>query len=528
MRDLARYGLLLAAFAALTAGSCKQKDSLIVVQLTAAAPDAASLREIDVSAGGVTRTYALSSGLSAVTVSLGLYVSSGVTGQVPVRATATGAAACFLGTGTATIPSAGVTVTTPIALGVVPCTPADGGAGGAGGVGGTGGAGGGGGAGGSAGVGGTGGAASGGAGGAVPDAGAVGGTGGGALDAGAGGTGGAATDAGTDGAPRVLPPPTLNRCTEINQFPNNDACATNWGISVVAFSPDGKYLATGDQSGQMNIWTMNGGTATAEGHMLSLSAHGNMQPAFSPDGLLLAGGTTNGGLALWTVGGTWLKHGDFPTSTNTAIFGVAFTPDSTQVVTIDHGLNVLQVYSASTLMAVGAPRTFPARPTALAVAQTATGSTVTAAVGLSNGQVAVIDLNAPAQAAQLVTAADTSVSIDSVALSPDAKTLAVGTDATTVSLWTLGTPIAAKTPAPNLGATAEGGVAGLAFSPDGLNLLVGFGFYTPTVGVWEVSTAQNHGSKTPKYAPLGVSFSPRGDVAVAGEAFCGWILICAD
>ena len=86
----------------------------------------------------------------------------------------------------------------------------------------------------------------------------------------------------------------------------------------------------------------------------------------------------------------------------------------------------------------------------------------------------------------------------------------------------------AKTPAPNLGANAEGGVSGLAFSPDGASLLVGFGFYSPTVGIWDVATGQNHGTKVPKESPLGVALSPGGAVAVAGEAFYGWILVCAD
>jgi hypothetical protein len=58
--------------------------------------------------------------------------------------------------------------------------------------------------------------------------------------------------------------------------------------------------------------------------------------------------------------------------------------------------------------------------------------------------------------------------------------------------------------------------------------LVSFGYFSPTVGIWSVSTGQNHGTKAPLYAPLGASFSPSGAVIVAGEAFYGWILICSD
>src|SRR5262249_24563826 len=154
--------------------------------------------------------------------------------------------------------------------------------------------------------------------------------------------------------------------------------------------PDGKYLATGDQSGQMVIWTMNGSTRTMEGHSFTLSAHGNLQPAFSPNGTLLAGATTNGGLAIWNVGGTRQKRGDIPSDVNSDFRGVAFTPDSSELAVIDFGLGTLQIYNASTLMAVGTARMLSAKPTAMAVAQTATGAAVTAVVGLADGHLAVL------------------------------------------------------------------------------------------------------------------------------------------
>ena len=56
----------------------------------------------------------------------------------------------------------------------------------------------------------------------------------------------------------------------------------------------------------------------------------------------------------------------------------------------------------------------------------------------------------------------------------------------------------------------------------------GFGYFSPAVGIWDIATGQNRATKVPKYPPLGVSFSPGGAVAVAGEAFYGWILVCAD
>src|SRR5262249_45903763 len=112
-------------------------------------------------------------------------------------------------------------------------------------------------------------------------------------------------DTGVD-ATVAVDPPSFNNCTEINQFANT---TTNWGISQVAFSPDGRYLATGDQSGQTKSWTMTRGTPLSEGQILTSGNGGNMQPAFSPDGRLLAAGSTHGDLALWNVS-DWTKRGD--------------------------------------------------------------------------------------------------------------------------------------------------------------------------------------------------------------------------
>jgi WD40 repeat protein len=254
-----------------------------------------------------------------------------------------------------------------------------------------------------------------------------------------------------------------------------------------------------------------------------------MQPVFSPDGQLLASGTTHGGLALWSVGGMWMKRGDLvgiPAFGD--VRGVAFTPDGAQVVAVDFDSMTLQTFSTSSMARIGSI-TFTAKPNALAVAEIASGSTVWAAVGLNDGHVAVLDLGAPTRAPVLVQAAAAPVAINAVALSRDGSLLAAGDISTRVFLWDVAASgVTARTPVPNLGPNPEGDVQGLAFAPDGRNLLVSFGFYTPVVGVWEVSSGQNHGLHTPRYSPLGVAFSPRGDVVVAGESSYGWILVCAD
>ncbi|MEW2352871.1 serine/threonine-protein kinase [Spirillospora sp. NPDC029432] len=71
---------------------------------------------------------------------------------------------------------------------------------------------------------------------------------------------------------------------------------TGDGVLAVAFSPDGRYLATGDQNGTASLWDV------ATGRRIRRSGageHGVWSVAFSPDGRTLAGGGSD--IRLWDV-----------------------------------------------------------------------------------------------------------------------------------------------------------------------------------------------------------------------------------
>jgi hypothetical protein len=120
-----RRGLVrLAAIAALgwlaAGGSAcrKEKESLIVVAVTASDSQAGGLVSLNLSAGGVSKAFDLNAGLSQTASYFGLYVPAGVTGAVDVSASGAPATGClgYTGTGTATIAAAGDTANAAITI----------------------------------------------------------------------------------------------------------------------------------------------------------------------------------------------------------------------------------------------------------------------------------------------------------------------------------------------------------------------------------------------------------------------------
>ena len=236
-------------------------------------------------------------------------------------------------------------------------------------------------------------------------------------------------------------------------------------ITSIAFSPDGKTLASGSEGHIIRLWDVNTGqhkhTFTGHtGHVRSI--------AFSPDGKTLASASRDETIRLWDIDTRQHKH-TFTGHTG-HVQSIAFSPDGKTLVSaswdeVIHLWDVNIGQRKHTLRHI-----FPGYK----------------------------------------------VSISSVAFSPDGKTLASG--AGNINLWDVNTG-----QHKHVFRGHGHAVRSLAFSPDGRILAGGGNLYSgtefsPSIHLWEVSTGAHiatfSGHET---SILSVAFSPDGRTLASGS-----------
>ena len=252
------------------------------------------------------------------------------------------------------------------------------------------------------------------------------------------------------------------------------------GINSVAFSPDGKTLASG-VGYTIILWDMVTKRPIGQplmGHTAFVSS-----VAFSPDGKTLASSSFDNTVILWNVA-TQQPIGQALNGNTGFVSSVAFSPDGKELATGSYEKTII-LWDAVTHQQIGQPLMGHA-DSVNSVVFSPDGKTL--ASGSDDNTIILWNV-ATQQPIGSPMKGYTSRecctdAIVSIAFSPDGKTLASGSDDGTIMLWDVGTrrPISP----PLSGHTMR--VTSVAFSPDGKTLASGS--YDRTIILWDMATQQ--------------------------------------
>ncbi len=290
-----------------------------------------------------------------------------------------------------------------------------------------------------------------------------------------------------------------------------------YGITSVAFSPDGKILASGSDGGTIRLWDMATGRLIGHpfvdktGYVAAFHAYfGVTSVAFSPDGKILASGSDGGTIRLWDVA-TGRPMGDPLDGSADGVNSVAFSPDGKILAsggadTVNED-DTVRLWDVATGRPIGGPL-IVYTDSVQSVAFSPDGKTL--ASGSTDHTVRFWDVATGRPIGGPLTGHTNSV--QSVAFSPDGKTLASGGTDHTVRLW----DAASASPiGPPL--TGTGPVQSVAFSPDGKTLASSG--YDGTTRLWDVATGHVVGNPFTgqPQSVTSVAFSPDGKILAGGS-----------
>ena len=302
------------------------------------------------------------------------------------------------------------------------------------------------------------------------------------------------------------------------------------GAHAVAFSPDGARFASA--SGEIRLWDLETGTVAA-----TLPAAARYL-TFSPDGRLLASGREGAGIQLWEVATGGLAS-TLPGQTS-RITSVSFAPggrflasgdregtvrlwdleSATSSIVVDHGYEIRSVsFSPDGTMVASASRqevnlwevasgalVYVLEGKALQVFSVSySRDPAVLASGASYGTVQVWNL----ARAKVRTYSDQGGFVESLAFSPDGRTLASATEGS-VFLRDLTTGEATA-----LTEHMEV-IPGLAFSPDGSTLATTAYAWDGSIDLWDVATGRRTATLTGASRDRAFAFSPDGRTLAQG------------
>jgi WD40 repeat protein/TPR repeat protein len=286
-------------------------------------------------------------------------------------------------------------------------------------------------------------------------------------------------------------------------------------VKSIAFHPDGKMLASGDGWGDIHLWNL-----ITYKFLFSLKGHNSEQSqdrdiysvAFSPDGKTLASGSADNTMRLWDIVSS-INHITEIKGHSAAVKAIAFSPDGKIFATLDNRVRLWET-NTQQLLAVIKEDDILSFLSCIVFSLDGKNLVVGNDKGIQFWD--IMNLKSPNHFR-----GHTSI-VKSIAFSPDGKTFASGSHDQTVQLWDT------STLSPLTKLNHHSWVHSIAFSPDGKQLISGCGMgkvsiTSPlmqynTVCIWDIEKQKLlREMKGHNDSVRSVAYSPDGKIIATGS-----------